>query len=617
MKKEQKSAIEQEAIELLALEKAEWENATCFVTDKISFDMRKIIETCRRNYWGIFNQPVDPTTGKEKTFVPLTESYVDNVIKNIDLDTKDINFRAKKAESIGLTAIIRSAVKKYLDDIDFGEILDESERDLAIDGTIVWKTFEEDDEEGEKELCIDKVNLLNFYIDPTAKSIRNQCRFGGVMERFLMSPDKVKSFKADGWINTEEVVGQLGLNINDPFMRTLGAGANVKLVELFERWGMFSKFLMTGKEEDRDKNVFGRIVASNVGGQGSRVHVIETRKFKELPYEECRYSKVTGRWYGRGIAEKLLMLQIWLNTIVNIRINRAAVAQLGLWKSRIGSGVTPQQMSRLMANGVIPLRDLQDLEQIPMQEASQSSYQDEEVIKSWSQQTTSIYEAASGEAGPASQPATNAVIQSRAAQSQFTFVKKGVGLFLQRWIKHHVLPFISKSLTADEVVRLTGEVEELRDIDERIANQLLHEKLEEMNKKGQFFNIERVETERQRLIETMSKRGSDRYFKLKEDINPGDYDTQVYITNEEIDKGVLAQNLVTVLQTIPNLPNSGIDPLSVARMIFDVMGVDSSQMRTNKLQTAPAPQPQMPQGMAPTTGAPVQSDAEAVTKANV
>jgi hypothetical protein len=601
------SDIETQAIKLLSDEKQQWEDETCFVTEKVAFRMRELLKTLAKNYWGIFDKPTDPTTGREKIWVPLTESICDSVVKNIDLDTKDINFRAKKTESIGYTAIVRSAVKNYLDDINFGEYLDNFERDLAIFGTAVWKTMVETDDENKQKLCIEPVNLLNFYIDPTATCIREAVKQGGVIERSLWTPDAVRKMgKADGWVNLENLEGVSGLSLNDAdLVRT--NFSSVKLVELFERWGMFSKFLITGNEKDREHLVFGRIVASNLV-RGGKIHVIEERKMKDMPYEEAWYSKVNGRWYGRGPAEKVMMLQIWMNTIVNIRINRSYVSQLGIFKIRKGSGITPQMLSRLPANGAVTVSNPDDLTQMVIQEASQASYSDESNIQNWAQRVTSVFESVTGESLPSSTPATNAAIQSRAGQSQFTFVKEGIGMFLQRWVKAHVLPYVAKQLrNKSEVIRLTGEVEELREMDAHIANELLYKHLKKLNAKGEFFDISKVEAERQRILDRLGSSGSDRYVQLDDNLNPADYDVQVFITNEEMDKAVLAQNLVTVLQTIPNLPNSGIDPTSVVRSIMDVMGIDATQLKARQLATpqqgqgqpAPGQPPQPPQGQPP------------------
>src|SRR3990167_6259354 len=82
-----------------------WEDAQVFITERVSFLMRNVIRQARRNYYGVFETPVDPVTGRKKIYVPLTQSVVEAVVKNIDLDTKDVNLRAKKPAAIALTSI--------------------------------------------------------------------------------------------------------------------------------------------------------------------------------------------------------------------------------------------------------------------------------------------------------------------------------------------------------------------------------------------------------------------------------------------------------------------------------------------------------------------------------
>ena len=72
----------------------QYENEQYWITDKVAFNMREMIKTFRKNYYGIYDDPVDPKTKKEKLWVPLTRLLVDAVRKNVDLDPKDTGFRA-------------------------------------------------------------------------------------------------------------------------------------------------------------------------------------------------------------------------------------------------------------------------------------------------------------------------------------------------------------------------------------------------------------------------------------------------------------------------------------------------------------------------------------------
>lgn len=558
------------AIALVTNEITQWETATAFITEKVAFQMRDLIRQLRKNYWGVFDTPNDPNTGRKKIWIPLTESWVEAAVKNIDLDTKDINFRAKVPTSIGLVPIIRHAVQDNLDDIYFGEHLDELARNIAIDGTAVWKTIERKDENGRAIFDIRTVDLLNVYIDPTARSIQEAYRF---TERSLMSTEEIKQMK--GWQNTEGLLQtKKGLSPNDTYRSTGNSTSNAKFRDVWESWGQFPKWWFTNSEEDQasGEEVEAQIVVSGIEAGNPRVHIMKQNN-KVRPYEEAWYSRVSGRWYGRGVAEKVIMLQLWMNTIVNIRINRSYVSQLGIFKMKKGSGVTAQMLSRLVANGVVMVNNMDDLEQLVVDEASSASYQDEDRIKDWTQRVTSAFETVTGEKLPAETTATAVAIQGQGAQSAFVLIKEGMGNFLRRWLKRHALPIITKNLRSGDIVRITGDPEMLRSWDETLVN---HAVMKELNKReGTLIDPEQVLQMRQQMLATMRARGSDRFIEMQKDIDFSTFDILVTITNEVVDQSIVAQNLVTMLQAAPNFSEA------LIRQIFDTLGLDANLIKPN------------------------------------
>lgn len=610
----EREEIEQAAIALTQSEVNEWQDATAFVTEDIAYNMRNMVRTFRKNYFGIFDKPFDSMSGRKKTWVPLTESTVDAVRKNIDLDTKDINFRAKRREAIGLTQLVRDLVRVRLDQMHFGEILDRLITNTAIDGTGVWKTYITNTG-GKKAVQVRWVDTLNIFIDPVAESIQDAT----IIERAALEPDQIQMM--DGWENTSDMFGSDQVSRNE---KDLSGTTGVDLIGVYERWGLAPKSWITGNADDTEL-VQTQIVVSGLddGNSGPRVHLLKENKQKDSdgmiikPYEEFWYSRVPGRWYGRGPAEKVMFLQVWLNTLVNIRINRSYVSQLGIFKVRKGSGITPQMMSGLTANGVVVLNNMDDLQQLPVQEASQASYNDEEVVKQWARQVTSTFESAVGEQLPATTPATNAIIQSRASQSQFFLVKEGCGLFLQRWMKRHFIPLYAQTLTTKEITRITGESNELREMDKRVANKLVEKKAKALLAEGRTVDPQSLIKERNRIMEKLATQGGDRFINLMEKPDLTDYDVQVFVTNEEFDKGVMAQNLTNVFQTVAAVPGTGVEPAMVLDTIYDLMGLNMSQYQSSE----PAPQPQpVPQGavQAPAVAAPAAAPSQQqFTQANI
>lgn len=578
--------LEQHAISIVRQEKQRWEVATAFVTDRVSFKMRELVRILRKNYYGVFDYPIDANTGLEKIWYPLTEINVEAVVKNIDLDQKDINFRAKTENGYELTDVTRAAVKDKLSKMFFGQKLDDLERALCIDGTAVWKTWEE-----QGKLRMQLVDLLNIYLDPTTPSIQEAYRF---TERALMFPEEIQSMT--GWMNTAGVEYDVpqGLPRTDPYYRQSGSGAgsNVKMRDVYEMWGKIPLSLITGKRDDDDVEVEGHIVVSGIDSPGNeRCHLIEknTKTDSEgnflKPYEEVWYTRVPSRWYGRGIAEKLLTLQIYANIVFNVRINRSRVSQLGLFKIKKGSGVTPQMLSRLPSNGAVVLNSLDDMEQLVVQDVGQSSYTDEGVINSLSERLTNAFEVATGESLPSSTPATNAAIQSAAAKSGFSLIKDGIGGFLERWMDRHALPIIAKELTADEIVRLTADEDTFKALVDRVVLYKALEALDEHFAKGyvppQQELQSAMDSARQKLI------SKDMFVTLVRSVIADELETICYVTNEEMDIAVTVQNLINMLNVAPEYKDA------IVKQTFDLMGLPEP-----KTPPAPAQAP----GLAPVPG---------------
>lgn len=570
--------IQARAINIVRGEKQRWEVATAFVTDRVSFKMRQLIRICRKNFYGIFDVPVDQYTGLEKTWYPLTEINVNAVVKNIDLDQKDINFRSKTPNGYGVTNITRAAVKDKLSKIYFGQKLDDFEKMLCIDGTAVWKTWEEQD-----KLRVELVDLLNIYIDPTSESIQSAYRF---TERSLQLPEQIKGMT--GWMNTQGIEYNVteGLPRTDPYWmnRSTQVNSNVREIDVYELWGQIPLSLITGLGDDENIEVAGHIVVSGIDSPGKeRVHLIE-RNLKVddqgnsmKPYEECWYDRVPNRWYGRGVAEKLLTLQIYANIVFNVRINRSRVSQLGLFKMKKGAGVTPQMLARLPSNGVVVLNNLDDLEQMAVQEVGQSSYNDEQVINTLTERLTGAFQVATGENLPASTSATEASMQASAAKSGFGMIKDAIGGFLERWMDRHALPIIAKELTVGQLVRITGDEETFNDLVEQVVLYKAQEALDESFKKGYLPSPQEMQMEIQNATEKMKK--GDMFLKLTKSVIASELETQMVVTNEEMDISVTVQNLLQMAQIAPQYAEQ------IVQQAVDLMGL------------APFKQPQ--QGMQP------------------
>lgn len=558
------SEKEQLAIKIITEEKNRWEEATVWVTEKVAFRMREMIRYFRKNYWGIFDVPVDPFTGRTRTWAPLTQTVVEDYTKNIDIDQKDMNFRARKEEGIPITELTRNYIKEWMDSIYFGRTLDSMERGLCIDGTQIWKTWEEDGKVIRKD-----VDLLNWYIDPTEESIQSAYR---VMERNLLTPSQIASMD---WENNKNILGSQNLNRNDSATGAMTNQTTGFFVDVWELWGKIPKSLVYDNAKDGEE-IDGHIIISGLGSSDIRVHLIEenTKKDKDgnclKPYEEVWAAKVAGRWYGLGIAERLMPLQEWLNIVVNTRINRSTLSQLGLWKGRKGAGITGQMVKNLISNGIILLNDPdRDLTQIPIADVPISAYKDEEVVWDYARKVTSTYQISTGAELPASMPATSAAIQNKNAMSSYQMVRDAIGDFLERWVERHVVPIKAKELKFGDIIRFSSNDENYKNIVERVVANIAMKQITKayddgLPPPGPQEVMMAMQNAEQRLV-TQPELLVKNVHKIMADAIDADF----YVTNEKIDPTVIVPNLLNVLNIAPEYRESTV------KTIFDVLGLQT------------------------------------------
>lgn len=567
-KKTIQNKIEKEAIAIVDRERTNWEDAVSFITPKVGFRMRELIRICRKNYWGVFDSPIDKNTSREKIWIGLIMSTIETWLKNIDMDQKDIGFIARNSKGYDITEITRLVVKDYLDRIYFGETIDADERTVLIDGTVVWKTWEGNS--GNKPVMNRKtIDLLNVYIDPTEENIQTAYRF---TERGLLLPEQIEGM--DGWWNTEGLSGSQTINKVDGSRRSnFGTRTTGEFRDVWEMWGKIPKWMVTGdiKADDAKSEIDGHIIVSGFEAGELVCHLVEENDRKDKfgnsikPYEEWRACKIAGRWYGLGIAERLLSLQEYLNTIVNIRINRSYVSQLGLFKIKKGKGITPKILSNLPANGAIQVTDMDDIQQFSVDEASEASYKDEEVIKYWTQQVSSAYPISSGEVMPASTSATAVSTANTNSKSAYTMFKESTGAFFERWIDRGALPIIAKTITNGDLIKLSSDDDSYKRLVESIA---VNSAIEKINKENIVPTIDEVNREIDFEIQRLMKKPQLIIKNIQQIISEG-LDTKVKITNEDLDTGATIQNLINMMGIAPEYKDG------IIKQIYDLMGLQT------------------------------------------
>jgi hypothetical protein len=565
---------EQKAIAILKDEISEWQSDHAFVTDEFFYDGQLAVKRARRNYFGVFEEERNPQTGRKKVFIPFTEWTVETVLKNIDIDTKDVEVKAKHPDSYKVAQIFRYVLQYYLNKIHFGKKLNDLLRNTVIDGTAFLKVWKEN---GEMKLRV--VDRLNMTVDPTAPNLDET----PVIERNLLTLPEFKEYK---WQNLDDVKGSKDLDRTGLNMQSAGHGSQVPYVEVYERYGYFPKFVFTEEEKDEDF-VYGRVCYSS-NGNSYIVHKME--EVKSHPYQEFKFRDLVNRFDGRGVPEMLFQIQTYLNEIINTRLETSRVAQAGLWDVR--GNITPQQFKRLFTTGAIKTSQEGDINRIDTGTVDPSSYKDEEQAYLWGQRVTQTQ--AEDEIAQ-SQPATNALIQERGSSKGYNLVMEGIFLALKKVLEEKMVPIICQIIKDNDIIRITGDVKALKELDEQLAQNLAYQKLNDMKndpvgkmqlEQGVMDMVQQglpmaeaenqlIEMTKQGIMQDLSTQGEDRFPQMSKKLFDTEFDIGIEIGDEQINKAVIAN---TLNQAIGILGKVGLPVVEPMKELFDTLGLDAERL---------------------------------------
>ena len=565
---------EKEVIRIIQSEKTNWEDGHVFVVDKVQFIMKNVVKKARKNYFGIFNSPKDPVTKREKIFIPLTEWTVETMLKNIDIDTKDIDVKARNTNAYLKAEVFRHILKKKLDEINFGQTLNRWLRRVAIDGTAYLKAYEEDG-----KLGVAVVDRLNMIADPSVECLDDSA---GITERFILSKPEFDELNLDWkeYVDGVTSIDRTGIEAFSPSVQS----TEIPYVELFERYGYFPEYVITGKEDDKKTFFYGKATVTGLNGTPV-VHSVVKLDEEENPYGEGKLKEVPNRLDGRGIPEMLFNIQAYLNEVVNTRMNKARIVQLGLFKMK--GNVTPQQFAKLFTTGGIKLDQSSEIEAMNTGSIDPSTYKDEEQAYQWGTRVTGT---TNEDNQAASRPATNALLEQQGASKGYNLRIEDLMLSLGKFIEKKMLPIIKKEMLSDKgsLVRVTGDPKIFEKLDESLIRNQVYKNIESMSPtEKQMMRDSGVDMEMfvQQGMEQMKALGEDRYIPIIEDLFDIEYDIKVVTSDESINRSVMASMLQN---TLGILASSGLPVRDTLKELYDTMGLDGEKL----IQDQPVQLPQ-------------------------
>lgn len=561
----QPSDAELEMIRIMKSEKTSWEDGQVFVTDKVAFIMRNVVKQARKNFFGIYEEENDPVTGRKKIWVPLTEWTVENVLKNIDIDTDAVRCEPMKPESSVACDMLNHLLRNRLGKAEFGKLLNATISNAVVDGTGYLKAWKE-----KGELKIGYTDSLHIIADPSVQRLDESPSI--IEENILSLPE----FQMYGWDNSDYVVGSKNVD-RTGIAETSGSkasnSAEIPYVRVYERYGWAPKYVLTGDEEDRDEYVYVLSIVSEID-TNPVVHVV--KKVKGHPYQDFKLKEVLNRLFGRGIPEKLFEIQKYVNETVNTRVGTARIAQMGLW--RVGDGVNSKQVKELFSTSAIRAKQ-GDIERLNTGSVDASSYKDEEVSYEWAKRVT---QTTNEDEMTASQPATNALIQEKGANKGYNLIMENLYMDLAKFMKEKVIPIIIETLKDGEIEKITGDPAAISKLEEPYArNAVRTQNAKAFMETGRYLYA--GDAEETRAVDDLMERtnrtyGNRRFIPIVKAAFDTEYEVRIDPANDIMNKAVVSQQLTNALNVLlgAGVPIAELrDPF---KELFDTMGLPGERL---------------------------------------
>jgi hypothetical protein len=499
--------------------------------------------------------------GKEKIFFDINTNPTELAATMLDFDTRHIKPYSNVVNSYWKTFLFNKEAEYYFKKNGFASMLNELATNVARYGSaVIQKT-------GKK---LKMVDLRKLIIDPSVEKL-TKSRF--IIIEHDYTPSELREVgEENGWDMeaVEEAISKFG-NINTPnsyidedgSMNTINSTPYIKVCE---RWGEVPERWFGGKSNKMIKSIFftagydsqSKNEKGEVTGEDGVV-LFKSKWHKEYPFKDFHYTKTAGRWLGVGIVEKLFPVQIRFNELKNQQRFAMELSSKHIFQTRDRSAFN--NILTDVDNGQILLTK-GEITPIVNEERNMAAFgQEEQTYYKQAQDLTFAYEGAKGNFG-AETTATTSIISSKATSSIFDFKRENIGNSMRDFLNDFVRDEIIKDITPEHVLIFTGNIEQLNQFDDQLAQAYTNNyfikrvtagdmEIDQMQlddfKKQTISDLKRGRLERKTLIEKDWYKDADIWL----DFN---------VSNEAIDPTAMFQNSNSVLIALAQNPTILQDP---------------------------------------------------------
>lgn len=498
-----------------------------------------------------------PYLGRKKQFFNIVNPPCEVATKMLNVDTKNIKLWPTSPKSYWSTYLLEKELKYWLKQSEFAETLNKLAEELPIFGSVVLEKTKKGAE---------IVDIRRLILDPSVDCIGDS-RF--ITTIHYMTPTELRE---TSWDNVETAIDRFG-NIKAPDSYEDKSGASnqqdsTPYIKVYKRYGEVPEYFLKGGTSDKMiRSVFivagADIVTKNSEGKevGEAGVILFSSEWKkdDYPFKDFHYTRVKGRWLGRGIIEMLFQTQARINELKNQKRVSMEISAMHLFttpdKQIVRNVLTDLESGDLLIspNGIQPLAT---------EERNLAAFEQEE--QSYLQQAdklTFAYDAVRGENPASSTPLGTTQIVTAQASSTFAFKRENICIAYRDFFNELVMPQLLSDLSAEHVMRFTGSAQELMKLDAMAAELYANQFIKSRILSGQTVTQEEVDAEKAKSIKEYRKLGSSRFLAMKKAFyDDTDFEFDYVIDNENYDTQTIANNLKQVISDVASNPAILQDP---------------------------------------------------------
>lgn len=515
--------------------------------------------------------------GRKKQFFNIVNPPCEVATKMLNVDTKNIKLYPTNPKSYWSTYLLEKELKLWLKTSEFAETLNKLAEELPIYGSVVLEKTKKGAE---------VVDIRRIILEPSVECIGDS-RF--ITTIHYMTPSELRETT---WDNVEEAIDRFGSTRAAAPYEDNRSGTNKQtstpLIKVYKRYGEVPRWWLDGgTDNEMVKSVFIVCGADDqltnsegkaVGEAGLIMFKAEWKK-DDYPFKDFHYTRVKGRWLGRGIVEMLFSVQARINELKNQKRISMEISSMHLFttpdKHIVRNILSDLESGDLIIsqNGITPIAN---------EERNFAAFDDEE--NSYLQQAdklTFAYDAVRGQNPAATTPLGTTQLITAQAASTFAFKRENICIAYRDFFNELVMPQLLDDLSKEHIMRFVGSPQELMKLDTMASEIYANDFIKAKVLNGEFPDQVEVDDAKKNAIKKYRQLGTSRFIKIKDAFyDDAEFEFDYVIDGENYNIEEIAMNLKSVIGDMASNPAILQDPrLKLLYFKFaEKMGINQAEL---------------------------------------